>query len=154
MALGRKKQGGRKEPKFDGAASLDGVRLNPRDRIGGRDDDDAPPKRRAAKSRPLDDDEDDMPRERPRKTRAAERKESKSKARGRSRSGLGRLVYWGAVLGLWAIIAGAGVIIWVGAHLPAIQSLEIGLGERFRGSTTRHRCGANSRARQARTQEK
>ena len=125
MALGRKKQGGRKEPKFDGAASLDSVRLNPRDRIGGRDDDDAPPKRRAAKSRPLDDDEDDMPRERLRKTRAAERKESKSKARGRSRSGLGRLVYWGAVLGLWAIIAGAGVIIWVGAHLPAIQSLEI-----------------------------
>ena len=34
-------------------------------------------------------------------------------------------MYWGAVLGLWAIIAGAGVIIWVGAHLPAIQSLEI-----------------------------
>ena len=66
-----------------------------------------------------------MPRERPRKTRAAERKENKSKARGRSRSGLGRLVDWGAVLGLWAIIAGAGVIIWVGAHLPAIQSLEI-----------------------------
>lgn len=125
MALGRKKQGGRKEPKFDGAAPLDSVRLNPRDRIGGREDDDAPPKRRAAKSRPLDDDEDDMPRERPRKTRAAERKESKSRARGRSRSGLGRLVYWGAVLGLWAIIAGAGVIIWVGAHLPAIQSLEI-----------------------------
>ncbi|MEQ1433074.1 hypothetical protein ABLW54_23600, partial [Salmonella enterica] len=61
----------------------------------------------------------------PRKTRAAERKENKSKARGRSRSGLGRLVYWGAVLGRWAIIAGAGVIIWVGAHLPAIQSLEI-----------------------------
>lgn len=126
MALGRKKQSGRKEPKFDGAASLDGVRLNPRDRIGGRNDDDAPPKRRAAKSRPLDDDEeDDMPRERPRKTRASERKDSKSKARGRSRSGLGRLIYWGAVLGLWAIIAVAGVVVWVGAHLPAIQSLEI-----------------------------
>ncbi|MBS4002258.1 MAG: penicillin-binding protein [Afipia sp.] len=125
MALGRKKNSGRKEPKFDGAASLDGVRLNPRDRIGGVDDN-VPPKRRAAKSRPVEyDEEDDMPRERPRKTRAAERKENKSKARGRSRSGLGRLVYWGAVLGLWAIIAGAGVIIWVGAHLPAIQSLEI-----------------------------
>ena len=124
MALGRKKQSGRKEPKFDGAASLDGVRLNPRDRIGGRDDDDAPPKRRAAKSRPVADDEDEAP-PRQRKTRASERKDSKSKARGRSRSGLGRLVYWGAVLGLWAIIAAAGVVIWVGAHLPAIQSLEI-----------------------------
>ena len=125
MALGRKKHGGRREPKFDGAASLDSVRLNPRDRIGGRDDD-APPKRRTAKSRPVEDDEEDeMPRERPRKTRAAERKDSKSKARGRSRSGLGRLIYWGAVLGLWAVIAAAGVIVWVGAHLPAIQSLEI-----------------------------
>ena len=126
MALGRKKQSGRKEPRFDGAASLDGVRLNPRDRIGGREDDETPPKRRAAKSRPVEDDEEDeMPRERPRKSRSVERKDSKSKARGRSRSGLGRLIYWGAVLGLWAIIAAAGVVVWVGAHLPAIQSLEI-----------------------------
>ena len=127
MALGRKKNSGRKEPKFDGAASLDGVRLNPWDRVGGPgDDEDVRPKRRAAKSRPIDDDEDDAPREpRPRKTRAAARKEHKAKAKERSRSGLGRLVYWGAVLGLWAIIAGAGVVIWVGAHLPAIQSLEI-----------------------------
>ncbi len=38
---------------------------------------------------------------------------------------LSRLVYWGAVLGLWAAIAGVGVVVWVGAHLPAIQSLEI-----------------------------
>ena len=126
MALGRKKKSGRKEPKFDGAASLDNVRLNPWDRVGGpEDDDDVRPKRRA-KSRPVDDDEDDAPREpRPRKTRASGRKESKAKAKGRARSGFGRLVYWGAVLGLWAIIAGAGVVIWVGAHLPAIQSLEI-----------------------------
>jgi penicillin-binding protein 1A len=29
------------------------------------------------------------------------------------------------VLGLWAAIAIVGVVIWVGAHLPAIQSLEI-----------------------------
>ena len=123
MALGRKKNSGRKEPKFDGAASLDSIRLNPRDRVGGlEDDEDIRPKRRAAKSRPVDNEEDEP---RPRKTPAAARKESKAKAKGRARSGLGRLVYWGAVLGLWAIIAGAGVIIWVGAHLPAIQSLEI-----------------------------
>ena len=50
---------------------------------------------------------------------------SKRKSRQRERSGLGRLVYWGAVLGLWAVIAAVGVVIWVGAHLPAIQSLEI-----------------------------
>ena len=29
------------------------------------------------------------------------------------------------MLGLWAVIAVVGVVIWVGAHLPAIQSLEI-----------------------------
>ena len=38
---------------------------------------------------------------------------------------IGRLFYWGAVLGLWAAIAVVGVVVWVGAHLPAIQSLEI-----------------------------
>ena len=38
---------------------------------------------------------------------------------------IGRLFYWGAVLGLWAAIAVVGVVIYVGAHLPAIQSLEI-----------------------------
>ncbi|MDZ4368196.1 MAG: transglycosylase domain-containing protein, partial [Afipia sp.] len=127
MALGRKKKSGRKEPKFDGAASLDGIRLNPWDRVGGpEDDEDVKPKRRAAKSRPADEDEDGDPREtRPRKTRAAARKDNKTKAKGRSRSGLGRVVYWGAVLGLWAIIASAGVIVWVSAQLPPIQSLEI-----------------------------
>ena len=49
----------------------------------------------------------------------------KRNKRGRSHLRLGRLVYWGAVLGLWAVIAVAGVVIWVGAHLPPIQSLEI-----------------------------
>lgn len=126
MALGRKKKSSRREPKFDGAASLDGIRLNPWDRVGGpEDDEDVKPKRRAVKARPADDDEGDARESRPRKTRASARKDSKTRAKGRSRSGIGRLVYWGAVLGLWAIIAGAGVVVWVGAHLPAIQSLEI-----------------------------
>jgi penicillin-binding protein 1A len=44
--------------------------------------------------------------------------------RGR-RFGFGRIIYWGAVLGLWAIIAAIGLVVWVGAHLPPIQSLEI-----------------------------
>lgn len=124
MALGRKKKSSRTEPKFDGAASLDSVRLNSWDRIGGpEDDEDVKPKRRAAKSRPVDDDEDDAPP--PRKSRASARKDTKTKSKPRSRSVVGRLVYWGAVLGLWAVIAIAGVIVWVGAHLPAIQSLEI-----------------------------
>ena len=63
------------------------------------------------------------------------RRASESRARreaaanaGRNRAArfrIGRLFYWGAVLGLWAAIAVVGVIVWVGAHLPAIQSLEI-----------------------------
>ena len=38
---------------------------------------------------------------------------------------MGRLVYWCLVLGLWVAIGGIGAVAWVGAHLPAIQSLEI-----------------------------
>ena len=37
----------------------------------------------------------------------------------------GRIVYWGAVVGLWLVIAVIGGAVWVGAHLPPIQSLEI-----------------------------
>ncbi len=35
------------------------------------------------------------------------------------------MVYWGAVLALWGVIAGIGTLVWVGIHLPPIQSLEI-----------------------------
>jgi penicillin-binding protein 1A len=44
---------------------------------------------------------------------------------GKQRSGFGRLIYWGAVLALWAVIAAIGLLVWIGAHLPPIQSLEI-----------------------------
>ncbi|MSP45814.1 MAG: penicillin-binding protein, partial [Xanthobacteraceae bacterium] len=37
----------------------------------------------------------------------------------------GRVAYWGAVVGLWLVIATIGGAVWVGAHLPPIQSLEI-----------------------------
>ena len=61
---------------------------------------------------------------------------SGSKSRGKSagkhsgggrswRSITGRTLYWGAVAGLWLVIAVIGGAIWVGAHLPPIQSLEI-----------------------------
>jgi len=45
--------------------------------------------------------------------------------RRRSRSPLRRLVYWSLVLGLWMMIAAGGVLVWVAANLPPIQSLEI-----------------------------
>ena len=70
--------------------------------------------------RPSDD--GDTPRER---KPAASRSGSKRRAKSRGKFGIGRLVYWGAVLGLWGAIAVIGVVVWVGAHLPAIQSLEI-----------------------------
>ncbi|MEA2900102.1 MAG: penicillin-binding protein, partial [Bradyrhizobium sp.] len=113
MAWGRKKSGGRREPMFGLAASLAELRLGPQDRVTVADD---RPKNKTAKRKATD---PDAPRER--KPRGG----SKRKSKGRARTGVYRLFYWGAVLGLWAGIAVVGVVIWVGAHLPAIQSLEI-----------------------------
>ncbi|WGR99220.1 penicillin-binding protein 1A [Bradyrhizobium sp. ISRA443] len=110
MAWGRKKGGARKEPLFGLPAALADLRLSPDDRIPGGGDD------KPAKSKPKKSDSVEKPR--------ASR--SGSKRRGKSRGfGIGRLLYWGAVLGLWACIAVIGVVVWVGAHLPPIQSLEI-----------------------------
>ena len=117
MAWGRKKSGGRKEPRFGLAAALADLRLDPKDRIPSADD---KPKK-AAKRRTADDDEPPPP---PRERKVKE-KSSKRKSGSRSGFGLSRLFYWGAVLGLWGAIATVGVVVWVGAHLPAIQSLEI-----------------------------
>jgi penicillin-binding protein 1A len=43
----------------------------------------------------------------------------------KSRGGFGNIIYWGAVLSLWAALAAIGTVVWVGLHLPPIQSLEI-----------------------------
>src|ERR1041384_8279543 len=56
----------------------------------------------------------------PRKSR-----KKKGKGGGKQRSTLGRVVYWSLVLGLWAFIGAIGLIGWVAAHLPPIQSLEV-----------------------------
>jgi penicillin-binding protein 1A len=118
MAWGRKKSGGRREPQFGLAASLAELRLSPQDRVTAADD---TPKKPSSR-RKAGDSDDEAPRERrPRASRSS----GKRKSRRRARGGLYRLFYWGAVLGLWAIIALVGVIVWVGAHLPAIQALEI-----------------------------
>jgi penicillin-binding protein 1A len=114
MALGRKKSGGRKEPLFGLPAALADLRLSPEDRIPAADD------RPKKSSKPKADDEG--PRERkPRAGRSGSKRRSKS----RGRVSIGRLFYWTAVLGLWGVIAVIGVVIYVGAHLPPIQSLEI-----------------------------
>ena len=59
----------------------------------------------------------------PKKSAPASRKKKKSK--GPRRSILGRIAYWSLVIGLWCFIGAIGVIGWVAAHLPPIQSLEV-----------------------------
>src|SRR5258708_6037379 len=118
MAWGRKKSGGRKEPLFGLPAALSELRLSPQDRIPAAQDE----KPKKAPKRKSEGGDDEAPRERkPRVTKSG----SKRRAKGRAPGGLYRLFYWSAVLGLWGVIAAVGVVVWVGAPLPAIQSLEI-----------------------------
>src|SRR6476620_4000385 len=118
MAWGRKKSGGRKEPLFGLPAALAELRLSPADRIP---DAEEKPKKSSSK-RQSDDSADEPPRERkPRASRSGSKRRSKS----RGRFSIGRLFYWGAVLGLWGAIAAVGVVVWVGAHLAPVKALEI-----------------------------
>ena len=87
------------------AARLE-LRLRPQDRTGG------PPSGRGDGNRRRRDD-------------FAPREVRKRRRSGGRRSALGSMFYWGAVLAVWAIIAAIGLVIWIGAHLPPIQSLEI-----------------------------
>ncbi len=117
---GRRKGKGRKEPRFDFASSLSHLRLSIEDRllpVFSGDQSAAKP----SKSKRTQDDDEDAPEPKPR----TEKKKKRGKRSKSSRGTLGRLIYWGAVLGLWSLIAVGGTLIWVGAHLPPIQSLEI-----------------------------
>ncbi len=119
MAWGRKKSGARKEPQFGLGASLAALRLSPEDRIPSAQD-------KAKKSAPKRRQEEDEDEEPPRRERKAAMPAKRSKRRGNPRRiSATRLIYWGVVLGLWAGIAVVGAVIWAGAHLPPIQSLEI-----------------------------
>lgn len=119
MAWDRKKRGGRKEPVFGGfAASLAELRLNPLDRVTVADD---MPAKRTAPRKAASSGGGGSRERKP----APDRKSRTGRAKKRMRVRLSRLVYWGAVLALWAAIAIVGVVIYVGAHLPPIQSLEI-----------------------------
>ncbi|MFH0299214.1 penicillin-binding protein 1A [Bradyrhizobium sp. 31Argb] len=115
MAWGKKKSGGRKEPLFGLPAALADLRLSPADRIPNPED---RPKK-SAKQRSSSDAGAEPPRERKPASSGGKRRKS------RGGSSIGRIFYWGVVLGLWAAIAVVGVVVWVGAHLPPIQSLEI-----------------------------
>src|SRR6187397_1268854 len=56
---------------------------------------------------------------------APRRTSKKKKRKGPRRSLIGRAAYWSLVIGLWCFIGAIGVIGWVAAHLPPIQSLEV-----------------------------
>jgi penicillin-binding protein 1A len=76
------------------------------------------------------DDESAAENARPPRPRPSSRGKKSRRKRGkrggeRRRSGFGRVLYWGAVVGLWLVIAAIGGTVWVGAHLPPIQSLEV-----------------------------
>src|SRR5262245_47185131 len=65
-------------------------------------------------------------RPRPKASPGPRRRRRKRRRRGGGgRWTIGRVAYWGVVVGLWLLIAMAGGVVWIGAHLPPIQSLEI-----------------------------
>jgi penicillin-binding protein 1A len=97
MASKRKQTGARREPVFDNGPEL----------------------RISAGDRPAPD-AGDKPSVRRRKPRTRKARPARKK-----RSLIIRFAYWSLVVGLWLAIGGAGVVAWVGAHLPPIQSLEI-----------------------------
>jgi penicillin-binding protein 1A len=78
-----------------------------------------------AEARPRPQDRGGAPAPRRQRDDSPPRQPRKKSRAGKQRSGFGKLVYWGAVLALWAVIAGIGLVVWIGAHLPPIQSLEI-----------------------------
>ncbi len=108
MALGRRKGAARREPTFGlPRINLD-LRLTPRDRaVPGGEDRQRPVSRSANGGS------------------AGSRRSRGGGNGGARRSRPRRILYWAVVTLLWLCIAGLGAIVWVGAHLPPIQSLEV-----------------------------
>ena len=102
---------GKPKRKRDGDDARLDVRLRSQDRTGG------PPVARGSVPRLR---REAASREAPKRTRRGG-----GRGLGKSRSLIARGLYWGVVLALWAVIGGVGLLVWVGIHLPPIQSLEI-----------------------------
>jgi penicillin-binding protein 1A len=128
MRAGRKASRERREPLFDATPTpgLD-LRLSEKDRPGGPPDaprpkakQDGPSEKKAAN------DDSRAPRSRGSRS-TARKKKGKGGSGGGGRAGgvIRRLAYWAAVMMLWVGIGGVGLLIWVAAHLPPIQSLEV-----------------------------
>ena len=111
MALGRRSKSVRREPKFDvGVPNLE-LRADPQDRLAGSEDQERRVKSARARNRAA--------------KPASSKPQRKTAGKKGRRSVLGRLVYWSIVFALWGTIALIGLVAWVGAHLPSIQSLEV-----------------------------
>ncbi|HZS63538.1 MAG TPA: transglycosylase domain-containing protein [Xanthobacteraceae bacterium] len=61
----------------------------------------------------------------PARSRNGNRTERKARKKRGGVSRIWRVTYWSAVLALWGVIGAIGVAVWIGVHLPPIQSLEI-----------------------------
>jgi penicillin-binding protein 1A len=118
----------RREPSFKGGAGALDVRLSADDRSA------APaPEARARRTantpsaRPPAKTRIEPKFELPAAPRVPPRNKGSGGGRGgkRRRFGFARLLYWGVVLAIWAVLAVVGLFAWVGMHLPPIQSLEI-----------------------------
>ena len=108
--------GRRREPRFDDGDDGDlDLRLSREDRPAPR----PRARQRAAAPEPV---EEDMPQ--PRRRAGADPRRGSARSP-RRRSLVGTLVTWGIVVSIWAAIGLGGVVAWYGAHLPAIQSLEV-----------------------------
>jgi penicillin-binding protein 1A len=99
--------------KRSGGASLD-LEPSPQDRVGAPSEAPSRSPRKPAAS--------PSPRRRRGRDDPSPRKRKRA---GRRRVVLRRTLYWGAVLALWALIAGIGALVFIFIHLPPIQSLEI-----------------------------
>jgi penicillin-binding protein 1A len=119
MFWGRRNTSSRTEPRFGFTGSLSDLRLSREDRVASPADE---RKAQHMSKRKVEDDDEEKPREKPK----AREKSSKRKKKSRTGRGFfGTIAYWGLVLGLWGVIATIGLIVWVGAHLPPIQSLAV-----------------------------
>jgi penicillin-binding protein 1A len=126
MALGRKQRARREPTLIEPVAKLD-LRLTSRDRAGGDRNESEPAFRYAggdAKQLPRKKSPSERGRGQASKKKAG-RKATRRGGGSKRRASLGRVLYWACVLALWAVIGVIASIVWVGAHLPSISSLEV-----------------------------
>jgi penicillin-binding protein 1A len=121
--LGRRNKAARREPKFDVESPKRELRVDPQDRIPVSDED-MPRTKTRVRKKPASSGKAEAP-ARDASPAKPQKKGAGVGGGGRQRSLPGRMVYWGLVLCLWGVIGLVGLFVWVGAHLPPIQSLEV-----------------------------